>query len=377
MAKLFKFKHVIILVVTSFSLIVVTPCYSESVEYQSVKLSATSKESFANWGTDPNTKNGSIELKDAWRIFTKKKDVVVAVIDTGIDFNHPHLNKNVYVFYNTPSEQNYGVDFSFQAGASASAAASANASASETKIAESTAASSYRRTPYDQHGHGTHVAGIIKTIFPEVKILAIKYYNPYASGVENLNSTIRALKYAVEEADVDIINYSGGGPEPSTEELRLLKQAERKGILVVAAAGNEHSNIDKKENAYYPASYGLSNIITVTAHNQNAEILPSSNWGRKSVDISAPGQNIRSSLPHERAGMMTGTSQATAFVTGVAALIKSQYADLDAKTIKEVIINSAQRVDKMKDKCVAAGILSANRALVRAQQGNSKSYAIK
>ncbi|MBF0299036.1 MAG: S8 family serine peptidase [Oligoflexia bacterium] len=339
--------YIFIFILSSLFITITSLSFADSIEYQISKLSATSKESYANWGTDPNTKYGSIELKDAWKIFNKKKEVVVAVIDTGVDFNHPHLNKNVYVLHNNSSESNFGRDFSYQA------------------VNE--------RTPSDQHGHGTHVAGIIKTIFPDVKILAIKYFNPKASGIDNLNSTIKALRYAVEEADVDLINYSGGGPEPSTEELRLLKQAEKKGILVIAAAGNEHSNIDKKENAYYPASYGLSNIITVAAHNQNQEILPSSNWGKRSVDISAPGNNIRSSLPQGRSGMMTGTSQATAFVSGVAALIKSQHPNLDAKTIKEVIINSAQKIDKMKDKCLSAGILSAAKALAKADIYSSPS----
>jgi len=135
---------------------------------------------------------------------------------------------------------------------------------------------------------------------------------------------VEALKYAVDH-NVDVINYSGGGPEPAAEELRVLKEAERKGILVVAAAGNEESNIDDKKKAYFPASYGLKNIITVTAHDEDLRILPSSNYGRSSVDIFAPGYRIKSSLQNGRTGYLTGTSQATAFVTGVAALIKSEY----------------------------------------------------
>ena len=243
---------------------------------------------YASWGIDPTNSTSGINLKPAWENFVKNREVIVAVIDTGIDPNHPFLKNNIYVPNGVASSVNYGLDFSKN---------KANLS-----------------QPFDTLGHGTHVSGIIKSVHPEVKILTLKYYNPQASGQDNLNSTIEALRYAVE-ANVDIINYSGGGPEPSLEELRILKLAEKKGILVVAAAGNEESNIDQKSNAYYPASYGLSNIITVTAHDQNIQTLASSNYGKKSVDISAPGHRIKSSLPNSRAGFLTGTSQATAFVS--------------------------------------------------------------
>ena len=78
--------------------------------------------------------------------------------------------------------------------------------------------------------HGAHVTGIIRSVFENVKILPLKYYNPQASGQDNLDSTIKALKFAVD-AGVDIINYSGGGPEPATEELKVLKKAERKNTI--------------------------------------------------------------------------------------------------------------------------------------------------
>lgn len=207
---------------------------------------------FASWGIDPTLADASIKLEQPWQRFKKNKDVVVAVVDTGIQFDHPFLKDNLYVSEGVLNKNNYGVDFS---------------------VKGKTAA------PNDTHGHGTHVSGIIKSIFPEVKILALKYYNPQASGQANLNATIKCLEYAVDQ-NVDVINYSGGGPEPSIEELRVLKKAEKKGILVIAAAGNESSNIDVRKNAYYPASYGLSNIITVGAHDQNVKLIPSSNYGK-------------------------------------------------------------------------------------------------
>src|SRR6476661_11076028 len=193
---------------------------------------------YASWGIDPDKHLASINLKDSWSRFQKNKDIVVAVVDTGIQGDHAFLQNNIYVPKGKASSTNFGMDFSGE------------------KVTN---------TPTDAHGHGTHVAGIVKSIFPDVKLLALKYYNPKASGQANLDATIKALQFAVDN-NVDVINYSGGGPEASVEELRVLKAAEKKGILVIAAAGNERSNIDDKRHAYYPASYGLSNIITVGAH---------------------------------------------------------------------------------------------------------------
>ncbi len=299
---------------------------------------------YASWGIDPDKHLASINLKESWGKFKKNKEIVVAVVDTGIQGDHPFLAGNIHVIHGKSSSQNYGVDFS---------------------------GDKVTNAPFDQHGHGTHVAGIVKSIFPEVKILALKYYNPKASGQANLDATIKALQYAVDN-NVDVINYSGGGPEASVEELRVLKAAEKKGILVIAAAGNEHSNIDDKRHAYYPASYGLSNIITVGAHDDSLNIISSSNWGKNSVDIAAPGHRIRSAIPEGGAGYMTGTSQATAFVTGVAALIKSKHPSMKFDQIKNIILSSSLKVKNFEGKILGAGKLDAGRALEMADSANEQ-----
>jgi subtilisin family serine protease len=299
---------------------------------------------FASWGIDPDKHLASINLKGSWQKFKKNKEVVVAVIDTGIQGDHAFLAENIHVIGGTKSSHNYGVDFS---------------------------TGKATNTPVDHHGHGTHVAGIVKSVYPDVKILALKYYNPKASGQANLDATIKALRYAVEN-NVDVINYSGGGPEASVEELRVLKEAEKKGILVIAAAGNERSNIDDKKHAYYPASYGLSNIITVGAHDDSLNIIPSSNYGKNSVDIAAPGHRIRSAIPGNSAGYMTGTSQATAFVSGVAALIRSKYPTMKYDQIKNIILSSSLKVKTFEGKILGAGKLDASRALELADSANQK-----
>lgn len=301
---------------------------------------------YISWGISPAGKSSTINVVDAWKKFEGRKDIVVAVIDTGIDPTHPFLKDNLYTVNGTSSSTNYGVDFS--------------------KSAKN------RNQPIDTHGHGTHVSGIVKSVFPTVKILPLKYYDKAASGKDNLDSTIAALKYAVDN-NVDVINYSGGGPEADFAELEILKKAEAKGILVIAAAGNEESNIDNKKNAYFPASYKLSNIITVTAYNESLQILSSSNYGKESVDVAAPGYQIKSSLNLGRAGFLTGTSQATAFVTGVVAMIKSQYPNTTPEQMKNIIINSAKKEFSFTGKCKSEGRLDAAKALEYASQINKNS----
>lgn len=301
---------------------------------------------YVSWGISSAGKSSTINVVDAWKKFEGRKDIVVAVIDTGIDPTHPFLKDNLYTVNGTSSSTNYGIDFS--------------------KSAKN------RNQPIDTHGHGTHVSGIVKSVFPTVKILPLKYYDKSASGKDNLDSTIAALKYAVDN-NVDVINYSGGGPEADFAELEILKKAEAKGILVIAAAGNEESNIDNKKNAYFPASYKLSNIITVTAYNESLQILSSSNYGKESVDVAAPGYQIKSSLNLGRAGFLTGTSQATAFVTGVVAMIKSQYPNTTPEQMKNIIINSAKKEFSFNGKCKSEGRLDAAKALEYASQINKNS----
>jgi subtilisin family serine protease len=292
----------------------------------------------------------TINLLSALKIFKKSKDVVVGVVDTGINFDHEFIKENL-VDKNgkKASKKSFGFDFS---------------------ILDKKRRIKTTETPDDTHGHGTHVSAIVKSVFPEVKLLALKYYNPKASGQENLNATLKALRAAID-SNVDIINYSGGGPEESAEEKALLEEAYKKGILVVAAAGNESSNIDgAKSNAYYPASYNMPNIISVAAYNFNGkslELIQSSNYGHLSVDIAAPGFRILSASNNDK-DVMTGTSQATAFVTGVAAMIKSMYPNLKAEEIKNILVASAPEIETFKKKTVSSGKLDAYEALVKAGQ---------
>lgn len=316
----------------------VTAAPSKTLKPSPKKLKPTWESSpFISWGVKPSKNKSDIDLASAQDIFEKKRDVVVAVIDTGIDPYHPFIAQNIYVPQEIKKKfpEAYGVDFT------------------QNEISG---------TPYDDHGHGTHLAGIIKGIFDGVKILPLKYYAPENSMEQNFASHLRALKYAIDQ-NVDIINYSSGGPGQSISEVSLLKKALEKGILVVTAAGNEGENIDDPGQGYYPASYEMTHLIKVSAHDQKLKKLQGANWGKEHVDLFAPGHRIRSSFPGGRATLMTGTSQATAFVSGVAAMVKAQF-NFNQAQIKKVILNSTVKNENFKNFCSTEGKLSAYRAIL-------------
>ena len=256
----------------------------------------------------------------AWSVTKGNKKVVVAIIDTGIDEKHEDLKANLW---QNPGET--GLDAKGRNKATNGIDDDGNGFIDD--VHGWNFVSSNNKLD-DNHGHGTHIAGIIGAeagnhkgisgISPEVSLMVLKYFDPKVPNNDNLKNTVSSIEYAVRMG-AHIINYSGGGTDFSQEEHDAIEKAEAKGILFVAAAGNERSNSDKFH--YYPADYKLKNIISVTAIDPTTEVLSSSNYGTETVDIAAPGQNILSSLPQNTYGLMTGTSQATAFVTGAAVLV--------------------------------------------------------
>ena len=312
---------------------------------------------FKNWGLINSRSHSSIDAPDAWKIEEGSKDIVVAVIDTGIDASNKDLSKNLWKDPNSKDKNIYGWNFVTD-----------------------------QANPNDDHGHGTHVAGIIGAtadsdngmsgVAHKVSIMAVKYYSESNPGSVNLKNTVRAINYAVEHG-ARIINYSGGGPEFAEDEYLAIKKAEAKGVLFVSAAGNEHQNTDLSENYYYPAAYRLTNILSVASTDINNNLLPSSNWGKTHVDVAAPGENIYSTLPGGRFGYMTGTSQATAFVTGIAALLLSKDPTLTPVQLKEIIMASVDRFPQLESKLVTGGRVNAYAALLSLQnKGQPKKQLI-
>lgn len=318
-----------------------------------------------------------MDAPNAWRLEQGRRDVVVAIIDTGIDVNHPDLRENLWV---NPGET--GFDSQGRDKSKNGLDDDGNGFIDDVhgwNFAESSSDLT------DRHGHGTHIAGIIGAVggngiglsgvAPRVSLMILKYYDPKRAGpLSPLETTVRAIKYA-RKMGAHVINYSAGGLEKSEEEMAAISAANDEGILFVAAAGNEGSNSDL--NGFYPADYRLPNILSVTAIDLQNNVLPSSNYGQRTVDIAAPGHEILSTLPNGQYGYLTGTSQATAFATGVAALLLSRRTDLNEPwRLIEYLVKTGDTDPRLSGKTKFRSRLNAYRALVMQDSGVSANGTI-
>lgn len=271
---------------------------------------------------------------------TPPRDIIVAIIDTGVDVDHPLIKDRLWT--NTREQKN---SIDNDGNGYAGDLHGWNFVANNNDLS-------------DHHGHGTHVAGIIlqKSQSQRVKFMILKYYDPQKSGVDNLTSTVKAIRYAIQ-MKADIINYSGGGDNRSPLEEAAIRDAQEQGILFVAAAGNEGRNTDRV--GYYPAGYRLSNIISVAAMDSRKRLLANSNYGVQTVDIVAPGKNVFSALPGGRYGFMSGTSMATAWVSGlVASLMVKTEKSWTPEDIKRFLEKVAVKDQKLSNKIRSQGRIS-------------------
>lgn len=294
--------------------------------------------------------------------------IVVAVIDTGVDYTHPELRNNIWTNSGEVGAWNPKDSNSSQCRDKSCNGLDDDGNGFVDDVAGWDFVNN-QALPYDSHGHGTHIAGIIAAqssngigatgVCPNVSIMALKYYDSGSNGVNNLQNTVRAIQYAVRMG-AHIINYSGGGAEPASAERLAVEEANRKGVLFVAAAGNDGHN--NAISPYYPASYPVDNIIGVASVNQKNQLLSSSNYGT-TVHVAAPGLGILSTVPGARFATMSGTSQATAFVSGAAALLASQNRGkgmtFDFHQIKQWILDGAKPLPYNENKSIViSGLLS-------------------
>ncbi len=302
-------------------------------------------------------------VQNAWRISQGSRDIKVCVIDTGAQIKHPDLKNNLW---SNPGE--VGLDDKGRDKSTNKIDDDGNGFVDDVHGWNFV---NNNNDLNDDHGHGTHIAGIIGAeggngigisgVSPKVSLVILKYYDAKGNDTNNLINTVKSINYAVD-MNCNIINYSGGGTAPSSEERAAIERANKKGILFVAAAGNERSNSDVRK--YYPADYGLPNILSVTAIDRFKNILPSSNFGEQTVDIAAPGNDIISTLPNGQYGYMTGTSQATAFATGVAALIMANNTQLrTAANIRKYMTQTGDTDEKLIGKTRWRKRLNSYRAL--------------
>ena len=333
-----------------------------------------------------------IDVYEAWSKTMGSADVVVAVIDTGVDIDHPDLKENIWTnakekYDGIDNEGNLYIDdvrgWDFVDGDN-----DPRANLNEDKI------------NLDTLHHGTAVSGVIAAIAdngiggagvaPRVKIMPLRALHSDGSG--NDATVMEAIKYAIAK-NADVINLSFvtvNGAGLNTDLFLLLRHALQKGILVVAAVGNgDVVGIDLDREAHYPVCYsgepGEDVVLGVAALSEDDTKPRFSNYGANCVDISAPGVNIFAPLVYKpERGLKSlfalfdgGSSFAAPQVAGVAALIKSLNPAYQADEIRQILLSSADPIldldPSVKDK-LGRGRLNARRALELAAQGGNFAF---
>jgi subtilisin family serine protease len=292
-----------------------------------------------------------IGSSQAWDIETGSKEVVIAVIDTGVDYTNPDLAPNMWT---------NDAELKGKAGADDDGNGVIDDIYGFNTITGG-------GDPKDDHGHGSHCSGTIGAkgddgkgivgVNWNTRIMAIKFLDQDGSGT--LENAIKGIDYATKMGAKIISNSWGGGGESQTLK-EAIERANVAGALFVAAAGNESNNNDASPS--FPASYQVPNVLSVAAVDNKGQIASFSNYGKNSVHVAAPGVNILSTTT---AGYesWSGTSMATPHVSGIAGLIASHERNLTSLEIKNRIITTARPLTGLRGKVRGAGFANAYAAL--------------
>lgn len=310
--------------------------------------------SLHNTGQTGGTPDADIDAPEAWQISTSACDILVAVIDTGVDYTHPDLACNIWT---NPGEiPSNGLDDD------------GNGYVDDVHGYDFC---NYDPDPMDDHSHGTHVSGSIGACTDNgtgvsgvswcVQIMALKFLD--AGGGGYTSDAIAAIEYAtMMGAKLSNNSWGGGG---YSEALRdAIANADAAGILFIAAAGNYAANNDI--TPFYPASYDLPNIISVAATECSDYLASFSHWGPTTVDLGAPGVGIMSTLPGGgySGPDWCGTSMATPHVSGAAALVWGTNPSLTHYCVKAQLLSTVDQVPGLEGKVVSGGRLNLNNALL-------------
>ncbi len=312
-------------------------------------------------GTSPKNQFGS-QAGEAWaRGNTGSRDVYVGVIDEGIDLNHPDLAANIWTNQFDPVD---GVDND------------RNGYVDDTHGWDFV---HNDNSIYDDAGddHGTHVAGTVGAVGGNeigvagvswnVTMISAKFLGPNGGAID---AAVKAVDYITKlktERGLNIVatnnswGWSSWGSGSSQALEDAIERANAAGILFIAAAGNGGGDgkADNTDNfPFYPASYTNSNIISVTAFDSAGNMPSWANFGKKSVDLGAPGVGIKSTLPGNSYGSYNGTSMATPHVTGGVALYASTHPEATASAIKNAILASTVATRSLSSKTVTSGRLN-------------------
>lgn len=313
-----------------------------------------------NEGKTGGALDADIDGPEAWEVTRGSRDILVGVIDTGVDYTHPDLVDNIW---SNPGET--GVDADGNDKATNGIDDDGNGYIDDHRGWDFF---NDDNDPMDGHSHGTHVSGTIGAVGNngigvagvnwEVSIVGLKIFSD--AGRTTADAIVRAIEYGTT-LGIDMSNNSWGGGGFSQPIKDAISEANDAGIFFIAAAGNSRNNNDTR--AYYPANYELDNIITVAATDHNDRLASFSSYGSQTVEIAAPGVNVYSTTPGGRYGNMSGTSMATPHVTGLMALVKSQYPDADMMALRDRVVNTGDRIDALSNRVMSGARINALNSL--------------
>ncbi len=307
-----------------------------------------------NTGQSDGKTNGTagidIDAVRAWDITQGSSEVVVAVIDTGIDYTHPDIKENMWVNQAEANGQ-AGVDDDN------------NGYVDDVYGFNFVDANKPTANPMDDHGHGTHCAGTIGGrgndgtgvvgVNWNVKLMAIKFLGGDGGGT--LEGAIKGIDYATKMGAKIMSNSWGGGGQSELLK-QAIERANAAGVLFVAAAGNDSANNDS--SPHYPSNYEVPNVLSVAAIDNNGKLASFSNYGKKTVHVAAPGVNIYSSVAGGKYVYMSGTSMATPHVSGVAALLLASDLTLTNDQLKQRLISSVRKLSSIKSRVSSGGLVN-------------------
>ncbi len=306
------------------------------------------------------TAGADIKAVQAWDIRTGDGEIVIAVLDTGIDYNHADLSGNIWI---NPGEiPNNGIDDD------------GNGKIDDWRGWNF---ANNNNDPMDNHSHGTFVSGIIGAkgnnftgitgLMWNVKIMPLKFLD--SNGEGTVADEISAIQYAISKG-AKIINASYSGSTYINSEYDALASANSAGVLVMTAAGNGgNDGIGVNNDFYpeYPASYNLPNIISIAATDQNDRRASFSNFGLNSVHVAAPGVYILSTIPTsiQPSGynFLSGTSASTPYVSGLAGLLYSYYTHFTPSQIRSTILRYVDVLPSLSSWIQTGGRINAYKAI--------------
>lgn len=303
-----------------------------------------------NTGQSGGTADIDIDAPEAWQL-TIGNNVIVGVIDTGVDYLHEDLAANMWV---NPGEiAGNGIDDD------------GNGYIDDIHGIDVINSDT---DPKDDHDHGTHVSGTIAGVGDNgigvagvcwsARIMALKFLSAGGSGY--ISDAIECVDYAVMMG-ARVLNNSWGGGGYSQAMSDSIASANLSNVLFCAAAGN--SAVDNDTFPHYPSSYTNANVLSVAAHDRNDDLSYFSCYGATSVDLAAPGSAILSAVADDGYASWNGTSMATPHVAGAAALLLSMNSQLGVAKLKAALMNSVDPGAEYAGKMVSNGRLNVASAL--------------